>query len=86
LLPVLQPVWDGTFSQGRYGFRPGRSAHQAIAQAQKHLDAGYRWVVDLARAKFCDRVNQDKVMSRVTERDAYVSYAEATSVFKELDS
>lgn len=68
LLQVLRPVWDGTFSQGNYGFRPGRSAHQAIAQAQKHLEAGYSWVVDLDLEKFFDRVNQDKLMSRVKER------------------
>ncbi len=65
LLQVLQPAWDGTFSEGSYGFRPGRSAHQAIAQAQKYLEAGYGWVVDLDVEKFFDRVNHDKLMSRV---------------------
>jgi RNA-directed DNA polymerase len=67
-LPVLQPAWDGTFSDGRSGFRPGRSAHHAIAQAQQHRKAGDRWVVDLDREKFFDRVNQDKLMSRGKER------------------
>jgi RNA-directed DNA polymerase len=68
LLQVLQPAWDGTFSAGSYGFRPGRSAHQAIAQAQKYLDTGYRWVVDLDLEKFFDRVNHDKLMSLVKAR------------------
>jgi RNA-directed DNA polymerase len=68
LLQVLQPAWDGTFSEGSYGFRPGRSAHQAVAQAQKYLDAGYSWVVDLDLEKFFDRVNHDKLMSRVKAR------------------
>lgn len=52
LLQVLQPEWDPTFSEGSYGFRPGRSAHQAIARAQAYLEAGYRWVVDLDLEKF----------------------------------
>lgn len=68
LLQVLQPAWDGTFSAGSYGFRPGRSAHHAIAKAQQYLKAGYSWVVDLDLEKFFDRVNQDKLMSRVKER------------------
>lgn len=68
LLQVLQPVWDGAFSEGSYGFRPGRSAHQAIAQAQRHLETGYSWVVDLDLEKFFDRVNHDKLMSRVKEQ------------------
>lgn len=68
LLQVLQPAWDGTFSDGSYGFRPGRSAHHAIAKAQRYLKAGYSWVVDLDLEKFFDRVNHDKLMSRVKER------------------
>jgi RNA-directed DNA polymerase len=68
LLQVLQPEWDQTFSEGSYGFRPGRSAHQAIARAQAYLEEGYSWVVDLDVEKFFDRVNQDKLMSRVKER------------------
>jgi RNA-directed DNA polymerase len=70
LLQVLQPEWDKTFSEGSYGFRPGRSAHQAVAQAQKYLSAGYGWVVDLDLEKFFDRVNHDKLMSLVKERVA----------------
>jgi RNA-directed DNA polymerase len=70
LLQVLQPEWDKTFSEGSYGFRPGRSAHQAAARAQRYLNAGYSWVVDLDLEKFFDRVNHDKLMSRVKERVA----------------
>jgi RNA-directed DNA polymerase len=68
LLQVLQPAWDRTFSDGSYGFRPGRSAHQALARAQAYLEEGYSWVVDLDLEKFFDRVNQDKLMSLVKER------------------
>lgn len=68
LLQVLQRDWDRTFSEHSYGFRPNRSAHQAVAQAQKYLNAGYSWVVDLDLEKFFDRVNHDKLMSRVRKR------------------
>ncbi len=68
LLQVLQPEWDRTFSNGSYGFRPGRSAPQAIAQAQRYLEAGYSWGVDRDLEKFFDRVNHDKLMSLVKER------------------
>jgi RNA-directed DNA polymerase len=70
LLQALQPEWDHTFSDGSYGFRPGRSAHQAIAQAQRYLGEGYSWVVDLDLEKFFDRVNHDKLMSLVKQRIA----------------
>ena len=52
VLQVLQPIFDPTFSDHSYGFRPGRSAHQAVAAAQGHLASGYRWVVDLDLEKF----------------------------------
>ena len=52
VLQVLQPIFDPTFSDHSYGFRPGRSAHQAVAAAQKHVASGYRWVVDLDVEKF----------------------------------
>ena len=68
LLQVLQPDWDRTFSERSYGFRPGRSAQQAVAQAQRYLGMGCSWVVDLDLEKFFDRVNHDKLMSRVRER------------------
>ena len=54
LLQVLQPRWDPTFSEHSYGFRPGRSAHQAIAQAQRYVAEGYNVVVDLDLEKFLD--------------------------------
>ena len=62
LLHVLPPAWDKTCAAGRDGVRPGRSAHQAIARAQAYLEEGYRWVVDLDREKFFDRVPQDQVL------------------------
>jgi RNA-directed DNA polymerase len=68
LLQVLQKRWDPTFSEHSYGFRPGRSAHQAVAQAQAYVAAGYQWVVDIDLEKFFDRVNQDRLMARVAER------------------
>jgi RNA-directed DNA polymerase len=70
VLQVLQPIFDPTFSDHSYGFRPGRSAHQAVAAAQEHLAGGYRWVVDLALEKFFDRVNHDLLMGRLAQRVA----------------
>ena len=67
-MQVLQRRWDRTFSEHSYGFRPRRSAHQAVAQAQQYLAAGYRWVVDLDLEKFFDRVNHDKLMGQVAKR------------------
>jgi RNA-directed DNA polymerase len=68
ILQVLQAEWDSTFSDHSYGFRPGRKAHQAIAAAQKYLEEGYGWVVDIDLEKFFDRVNHDKLMSEVEKR------------------
>ncbi len=68
LLRVLQDRWDRAFSEHSYGFRPGRSAHQAVAQAQRYVAAGYGVVVDLDLEKFFDRVNHDKLMARVAAR------------------
>src|SRR5437762_7236983 len=65
VLQVLQERWDPTFSEHSYGFRPGRSAHQAVAQAQRYIAAGYSVVVDLDLEKFFDRVNHDCLMARV---------------------
>ena len=67
-MQVLQRQWDPTFSDHSYGFRPQRSAHQAVAQAQKHIAAGYSWVVDLDLEKFFDRVNHDKLMGQIAKR------------------
>jgi RNA-directed DNA polymerase len=68
VLQVLQEQWDPTFSEHSYGFRPGRSAHQAVAQAQRYVAEGYNVVVDLDLEKFFDRVNHDILMSRVAGR------------------
>src|ERR1700740_1155831 len=68
LLQVLQKQWGPTFSEHSYGFRPGRSAHQAVAQAQRYIAAGYSVVVDLDLEKFFDRVNHDGLMARVAAR------------------
>ncbi len=68
LLRVLQPIFDPTFSDDSYGFRPGRSTHQAVLRAREHIVAGHRWVVDLDLERFFDRVNHDILMSRVARR------------------
>ena len=68
VLQRLQPLWDPTFSEHSYGFRPGRSAQQAVAQAQAYVADGYQFVVDIDLAKFFDRVNHDKLMARVAAR------------------
>src|SRR3954453_15382346 len=68
LLQVLQERWDPTFSEHSYGFRPGRSAHQAVAQAQRYIAEGYSVVVDLDFEKFFDRVKHDGLMARVAAR------------------
>jgi RNA-directed DNA polymerase len=68
VMQVLQERWDRTFSEHSYGFRPTRSAHQAVAQAQKYIAEGYVWVVDIDLEKFFDRVNHDKLMGQVAKR------------------
>lgn len=68
VLQVLQTRWDPTFSPHSYGFRPNRSAHQAVAAAQGYIAAGFRWVVDLDLEKFFDRVNHDILMGRIAKR------------------
>src|SRR5690606_38996327 len=65
---VLQPLFEPTFSEGSYGFRPGRKAHQAVQQAQAYICEGKRWVVDLDLEQFFDRVNHDVLMARVARR------------------
>src|SRR6516165_2461821 len=68
VLQVLQKRWDPTFSDHSHGFRPGRSAKQAVHEAQQYIAAGYRWVVDLDLEKFFDRVCHDKLMAKIAER------------------
>src|ERR1035438_10295208 len=65
---VLQTQWDRTFSEYSYGFRPGRSAQQAVAQAQQYIAEGHGWCVDLDLEKFFDRVNHDKLMGQIAKR------------------
>lgn len=68
LLQVLTRLYDPVFSESSFGFRPGRSAHQALDRAQAHIAAGQRWVVDLDLEKFFDRVNHDVLMGRLARR------------------
>jgi RNA-directed DNA polymerase len=67
-MQVLQRQWDRTFSESSYGFRPGRSTHQAVAQAQQYIAGGHGWVVDLDLEKFFDRVHHDKLMGQIVKR------------------
>lgn len=68
ILQILQPQWDSTFHKHSYGFRPGKSAQQAICRAQTLVQEGRRWVVDVDLEKFFDRVNHDILMDRVAKR------------------
>jgi len=65
---VLMPLFDPAFSESSFGFRPGRSVHQALVAARGHVAAGRRWVVDMDLEKFFDRVNHDVLMARVARR------------------
>ena len=67
-MQVLQRQWDRTFSDYSYGFRPGRSAHQAVAKAQQYIAESRGWCVDLDLEKFFDRVNHDKLMGQIAKR------------------
>src|ERR1700723_1052100 len=68
VMQVLQRQWNPTFSQYSYGFRPRRSAHHAVAQAQQYIAQGHGLVIDLDLEKFFDRVNHDKLMSQIAKR------------------
>ena len=68
LLQVLTPIFDPTFSDASFGFRPRRGTHDAILRAREHIRAGNRWVVDLDLERFFDRVNHDVLMARVARR------------------
>jgi group II intron reverse transcriptase/maturase len=70
LLQVLQPRIDPSFSEHSYGFRPGRRAHDAVVAAQRYIQEGRRWVVDLDLEKFFDRVHHDLLMDRLSRRIA----------------
>ena len=62
---VLSPQFEPTFSEHSYGFRPGRSAHEAVKAARAHVEAGYKWVVDIDMERFFDTVNHDRLMARM---------------------
>jgi len=68
VLQVVQGYWDRTFSEHSYGFRPGRSAQQAVAAAQSFIAEGFRWTVDIDLEKFFDRVNHDILVGRIARR------------------
>jgi RNA-directed DNA polymerase len=68
ILQVLTPIFDPHMSESSYGFRPGRGCHDAVTAAQSHVEAGYRFVVDMDLEKFFDRVNHDVLMARVARR------------------
>src|SRR3989304_2676218 len=70
VMQVLQGRWDRTFSEHSFGFRPGRSAHQAVARAQEYVALGNHCVVDIDLEKFFDRVNHDILMGRIARRVA----------------
>jgi RNA-directed DNA polymerase len=67
-LQVLTPIFDPTFSEHSHGFRPGRKAHDAVRQAQRYIQDGIRWVVDVDLEKFFDRVNHDVLMGKLENR------------------
>lgn len=68
LLQILTPIFDPQFSNHSYGFRPGRSAHQAVKKAKLYISEGYRYVVDMDLEKFFDKVNHDVLMARVARK------------------
>jgi RNA-directed DNA polymerase len=70
VMQVLQADWDSTFSEASFGFRPGRSAHQAVERAQAYIASGHTTVVDLDLEKFFDRVNHDILMGLIAKRVA----------------
>ena len=65
---VLVEEYEATFSEHSYGFRPGRSAHEAVTTAREHIEAGYRWVVDIDLERFFGTVNHDRLMARMAQR------------------
>ena len=65
---IVEQIWDPIFSEFSYGFRPGRSAHDAVLQSKQYLLDGYTYVVDMDLSKFFDRVNHDRLMSRLVSR------------------
>jgi RNA-directed DNA polymerase len=70
MLQVLTPIFDPTFSESSFGFRPGRSAHQAVLKAKSYVAGGKRWVVDIDIEKFFDKVNHDILMHKLSHKVA----------------
>jgi RNA-directed DNA polymerase len=68
MVRVLSKYWDATFSESSYGFRPNRSQHQAVEAAQRLIESGRRWVVDLDLEKFFDRINHDRLLAHLARR------------------
>src|SRR5258706_2856006 len=68
VMQILQRRWDRTFSNSSFGFRPVRSPHQAVAQAQQYIAEGHGWCIDLDLEKFFDRVNHDKLMGQIAKQ------------------
>lgn len=68
VLQVLSPHYEPSFHESSHGFRPGRSCHTAIAEARRHLEDGYEWVVDLDLSRFFDRVHHERLLARLAER------------------
>ncbi|MCG8672115.1 MAG: group II intron reverse transcriptase/maturase [Pseudomonadales bacterium] len=68
LLQVLQPMFDPGFSKHSHGFRPGRGAHDAVVEAQRYIQDGRKWVVDVDLEQFFDRVNHDVLMGKLDKR------------------
>jgi len=81
MMQVLQQRWDPTFSEHSYGFRPGRSQHQAVARAQEYIAEGNRIVVDIDLEKFFDRVNHDILMGRIAKRETDKRVLQLTRAF-----
>ena len=67
---VLSKIYDPTFSEHSYGFRPNRSAHDAVRKAKGYIREGYRWVVDMDLEKFFDKVNHDRLMSTLAKTNS----------------
>jgi len=65
---IVEQIWDPSFSESSYGFRPGKSAHGAVMQGKRYMQEGYTYVVDMDLSKFFDRVNHDRLMSRLATK------------------
>ena len=71
---VLSKIYDPTFSEHSYGFRPNRSAHDAVRKAKGYIKEGYRWVVDMDLEKFFDKVNHDRLNEHTSEKNLQINH------------